>query len=63
MYYTAYGTITLVRVPRVVFSAALALGYDHLGDFETSEGALRSAKDLRTRVPWSRIADTNRACL
>ena len=49
-YDTAHGAITLVHVPRMVFSAALALEYHHLGDFYTLEGALRGANDLRTRA-------------
>ena len=57
-YDTAYGAMTLVPVPRAVFTAALALEYHHLRDFYTAEGTLRSANDLRARVPRGRTVDT-----
>ena len=37
-YDTAYGARTLVHMPQAVFTAALALGYHHVGDFYTPEG-------------------------
>ena len=62
-YNTAYDAITLIHVPRAVFTVALALGYHHFGDFYTPEGILRSANDLRARVPQSCIVDTIRTWL
>ena len=57
-YDTADGAATLVHVPRAVFTATVALGHHHLGDFYTPEGTLRSANDIRARVPRGRTVDT-----
>ena len=53
----AYGAITLVHMPRVVLSVALAPGYHHLGDFYTLKGTLRSVIDLQARMPRGRTVD------
>ena len=50
-------------VPRAVFTAALALGYHHLGDFYTPEGALRNATELQARMPRGPTVDTVRTWL
>ena len=62
-YNTTYGAIILVHMPRAVFTAAVALGHHHLGDFYTPDGALCSANNLRAQVPRGYTVDTIRTWL
>ena len=57
---TAYGDVTHIQLPLVVYSAALALVYHPLGDFNALGGALRgpwqSSEAVRRKPPGSRLS-------